>query len=411
MDIQEMKDVVEIKKDFPILSREILGNKLVYLDNAATSQKPKVVIDALVDYYSNHNANVHRGLHTLSEEASEMYENARKSVADFIGGKEDEVIFTKGATESLNRVAISWGLKNLKQGDVILLTDFEHHSNLIPWVEETRIVGATVDYLDSDEKGQISLEQLKSKLSTGKVKMVAITQASNVLGTILPIKEISELAHSYGALVSVDGAQAIPHLKINVSSLNCDFYSFSGHKMLGPTGIGVLWGKKEHLEKLEPYEYGGGMIDIVGYQDATYAEIPGKFEAGTPNISGAIGLAMAINYLDTIGMDVIRDHEVKLNRYAIDKLTEVQGVTILGPKDPYARTGLVSFTVEGIHSHDIAAVLNSDGVAVRSGHHCTMPYHKKHNIAASTRASWYLYNTLNDIDSLVEGIKKAQKIL
>jgi len=404
-------NVKEIKKDFPILDREINGCPLVYLDNAATSQKPRQVLDAIVDYYSNHNANVHRGIHTLSEEATQMYEGARKVVADFINARySEEVIFTKGTTESINRVAVSWGLQNLKKGDVILLTDFEHHSNLIPWQEEAKIIGAKIEFLEADENGEISLEQVKSKMHN-KVKLVSIPHVSNVLGTILPVKEICKIAHSCGALVHVDGAQAIPHMEVNVQNLGCDFYSFSAHKMLGPMGIGVLWGRKELLEKLEPYEYGGGMVEEVDYKKATWTELPIKLEAGTPNVEGAVGLAAAIKYLQEIGMSEVRKHEVELNRYTLEKLNSIEGLKIIGPKEAEKRTGLVSFTIEKLHAHDIAAVLNGMGIAVRSGHHCSMPIHKKLNISATVRASWYIYNTKEDIDKLVEGIEKAKQIL
>lgn len=401
-----------MKEDFPILNRIINGSRLVYLDNAATTQKPVQVVNAISDFYLNHNANVHRGIHTLSEEATQMYEDARKKVAEFIGAiHPEEVIFTKGTTESLNRVAIGWVLANLKKDDVILVTDFEHHSNLIPWQEEARVVGAKVEILDTDANGEISLNQLEEKLSRGKVKFISTAHASNVLGTILPVKEICKIAHKYEILVCVDGAQAVPQMKVNVQSLHCDFYAFSAHKMLGPTGIGVLWAKKELLEKMEPYEFGGGMIDEVTYDKATWAELPEKFEAGTPNVAGAVGLAAAINYLEMIGMDSIRKHEVELTAYALIKLNEIEGLKILGPKDPEKRTGLVSFTIEGIHSHDIASVLNSEGIAVRSGHHCCMPLHKKLNIPASTRASFYIYNPKEDIDVLIAGLQKAIKVL
>ena len=404
-------DTAEIKKDFPILSRKMNGNDLVYLDNAATSQKPKQVIDAIVDYYSNHNANVHRGIHTLSEEATLLYEGARKKVVEFIGAAHsEEVIFTKSATESLNRVAISWGLANLKKGDVVLLTNFEHHSNLVPWQEEAKQVGAELDFINVGVDGEITKEEVKKKL-TKNVKLVAIAHASNVLGTIVPVKEICKIAHEVGALVSVDGAQAIPHMKVNVQSLGCDFYSFSAHKMLGPMGIGVLWARKEILEKLEPYEYGGGMIDTVGLHKSTWAEIPVKFEAGTPNVEGAVGLASAIDYLQKIGMGNIREHEIELNKYTLEKLGEIREVAIIGPQDPKRRTGLVSFTVKGIHSHDVAAVLNSMGIAVRSGHHCAMPLHKTLGIPSTIRASYYLYNSKEDTDKLVAGVKKAVEML
>lgn len=403
-----MKD---IKKDFPILNRKINGNPLVYLDNAATSQKPKQVIDAISDYYSNYNANVHRGIHTLSEEATKLYEDSRKKIAEFIGASHpEEIIFTKGATESLNRVAFSWGLKNLNKDDVILLGDFEHHSNVVPWQIVAEKTGAKLEYMDSDENGEITLDEVKNKI-TEKVKIISITHASNVLGTIVPIKEICKIAHEKNILVCVDGAQAVPHMIVNIQSLGCDFYAFSGHKMLGPMGTGVLWVKKEILEELEPYEYGGGMIEEVSYESAVFTEAPIKFEAGTPNVSGAVGLAAAVSYLQKIGMDEIREHEISLNKYLLEKLFEIKEVQIIGSKNPEKRTGVVSFIVKNVHAHDIASVLNGYGVAVRSGHHCTMPYHKKRGLAATTRVSHYLYNTTEDTDKLIEGLKKAIEVL
>ncbi|EKE00132.1 MAG: hypothetical protein ACD_22C00088G0001, partial [uncultured bacterium] len=325
----------------------------------------------------------------------------------------EEIVFTKGTTESLNRVAIGWGLKNLHEGDVVLLTDIEHHSNLVPWQEEARIVGAKLAFVESNANGEITPEMFKSKLNelAGKVKVVALTHASNVLGTILNVKEISKLAHEAGAIVVVDGAQAVPSMIVNVQSLGCDFYAFSGHKMLGPTGVGVLWGKKELLEKMEPYEFGGGMIDVVTYENSTFAPLPDKFEAGTPNVADVIGLSAAIDYLKNLGMGNIRQHEIEITSYALKKLGQIKSLKILGPKDADERTGLVAFTLEGIHSHDIASVLNSEGIAVRSGHHCNMPLYKKLGIASSTRASFYIYNTKKDIDKLVDGLKKAIKLL
>lgn len=409
--MSEYLNVEKIKKDFPILSREINGKPLAYLDNAATSQKPSSVIKAITDYYENHNANVHRGIHALSEEATQMYEDSRKNVARFIGAdSQEEVIFTKGCTESLNRVAFEWAFENLKEGDIILTTDMEHHSNLIPWQRVTERTGAKLKVLPTDSNGDVSLSVFEKEI-TPEVKLVAVTHASNVLGTILPVKKICNLAKKVGAVVVVDGAQAAPHLRVNVAGLGCDFYCFSGHKMLGPTGIGVLWGKRELLEKLEPYEYGGGMIKQVEVKKSTWADLPEKFEAGTPNIAGAIGLSAAVDYLNKVGMENIQKHEEELNKYALNKLSEVPDLTVLGGKDPTMRTGLVSFTVKGIHGHDVAAVLNSEGVAVRSGHHCAQILHKKLGISSSTRASYYLYNDKEDIDRLVAGIKKAKRIL
>ncbi|NMB69840.1 cysteine desulfurase, partial [candidate division WWE3 bacterium] len=400
----------EIQKDFPILKREIMGNRLVYLDNAATTQKPCAVIDALVDYYSNHNANVHRGIHTLSEEATELYENARNKVAAFIGASPDEIIFTKGATESLNRVAFEYGLSILKPGDKIVISNVEHHSNLVPWQVLAQKTNATLVYLEVDAEGKISLEDARNVIDSS-TKIVAVTHASNVLGTIFPIKEIAQIAKKHGAIVCVDGAQAVPNIKVNMQSLGVDFYCFSGHKILGPTGIGVLWGRKALLEKIPPFEYVGGMIDTVSYDSATWAEVPYRFEAGTPNVADAIGLGAALDYVTALGMDSIREHEIMLNTVALDLLLKIKGVNILGPLNAEERTGLISFTVEGIHGHDIAAVLNSLGIAVRSGHHCAMPYHKKLNISASTRASWYIYNDAEDIKALADGIEKAKQML
>lgn len=403
-----MKD---IRKDFPILEREINGRKLVYLDNAATSQKPKQVLEAIAGYYSKHNANIHRGLHALSEEATDMYEGARKKIAGFIGANcPEEVIFTKGATESLNMVAAAWGAANLKKGDVILLGDFEHHSNVVPWLEIAEKTGARIEYLESDENGEIPLEEVEKKM-TGRTKLISLTHASNVLGTIVPIKDICGLAAKKGILVSVDGAQAAPHLKINMADLGCDFYSFSAHKMLGPMGVGALWVRKEALEELKPYEFGGGMIDEVSYQKATYAAIPARFEAGTPNVAGAVGFAAAADYLEKIGMDNIKKHEIGLNRYLLEKIKEIDKLKVIGPKEAEKRTGLVSFAIAGMHAHDVASILNDYGIAVRSGHHCVMPYHAKIGLAATTRASFYLYNTEEEIDQLVEGIKKATEVL
>jgi cysteine desulfurase/selenocysteine lyase len=401
-----------IKKDFKILSRDINGSELYYLDNAASSQKPDKVVDSIVDYYSNHHANVHRGFHTLSEEATDMYENSRKNIASFIGATtSDEVIFTKGGTEGLNRVAFGYGLKNLKEGDVILITIAEHHSNLVPWQIVAERTGAKLEYLYVDDGGDIDTAELKEKLEAGNVKLLSLAHASNVLGNIFPVKVICKLAADHNVITVVDGCQAVPHLKVNVQSIGCDFYVLSGHKMLGPTGIGVLWGKKELLEKLDPYEYGGGMIDEVKEQSSTWTELPEKFEAGTPNMAGAVGLSAAVDYLNEVGIGNIREHEVNLNEYGLAELSKIKVVKIIGTKDANKRTGLISFTVEGIHSHDIASVLNTLGVAVRSGHHCAMPLHDKLGINSSVRASWYLYNFKEDIDKLVEGINKSIKLL
>ena len=404
-------DIEKIRKDFPILGRKIGLNDLVYLDNTATTQKPLQVIDAIKDYYMEHNANVHRGIHTLSEEASEMYDNARKTVAHFINAVyPEEIIFTRGTTESLNTAAFSWGVPNLKKGDKILLTNFEHHSNLIPWQIVAKSTGAELKFIKTDENGDVDMTEFKSEL-TPNVKLVCIAHASNVLGTVTDIKEISKMAHAVGALICVDGAQAVPHMPVNVQSLGCDFYAFSGHKMLGPMGIGVLYVKKSLMGQMVPSQFGGGMIKEVSLTDASWAEAPEKFEAGTPDAAGAIGLAAAIEYLSAIGMDKVREHEIKLSKYMVEKLTAIEGIKILGPLDPEKRTGLVSFYSEKVHAHDIASVLNSSGIAVRSGHHCAMPLHKELGLPATVRASYYIYNDFSDIDKLAEGVKKALKML
>ncbi len=406
-----MLNVTEIKKDFPILDRYVDGKKLIYLDNAATTQKPKRVLDAIVNYYETSNSNVHRGVHTLSEEATEMYEAARERVARFIGAAHpEEVVFTKGTTESINRIAFEWGVENLSAGDEILFVTADHHSNIVPWQVVAERTGAKLKSFELDSNGEIDLALFKDAISE-ETKLISISHASNVLGTIFPVKEICKLAKEVGALVSVDGAQGIPHLKINVQGLGCDFYSFSGHKMLGPMGIGVLWGKKEHLEQMPPYEYGGGMIKTVETDKSTFADIPERFEAGTPNVAGAIGLAVAMDYLEEIGFEEIELHEQEIIGYAIEKLSEIEGLHILGPTVSNKRTGLVAFVFDDIHSHDIATVLSSEGVAVRSGQHCTMPLHDKLGISSSTRASFYIYNTKEDVDALIEGILKAKEIL
>lgn len=404
-------NIEKIKKDFPILRRKIGANDLVYLDNAATSQKPKQVIEAIVDFYENYNANVHRGIHTLSEEASEMYENARSTVAHFIGAVyPEEIVFTRGATESLNMVAFSWGNKNLKKGGKILLTFFEHHSNLVPWQIVAKNTGAELVYLKTGPDGEIDMTEYVKKL-TPEVKIVCLAHASNVFGTVLDIKEMSKKAHAAGALVCVDGAQATPHLPVSVQSLGCDFYAFSAHKMLGPMGIGVLYVKKNLMENMVPCQFGGGMISEVTLESAKWAPLPEKFEAGTPDVAGAIGLAAAIKYLEKIGMEEVRKHETDLNKYTYEQFQKIEGIKIIGPKDPEKKTGLISFYSEKVHAHDIASVLNSSGIAVRSGHHCAMPLHTELGIPATVRASYYIYNDRSDIDKLVEGVNKALKML
>lgn len=406
-------NIKEIKKDFPIFERKVLGKDLVYLDNAATTQKPYQVTDSIVHFYQKHNSNVHRGIHTLSEEATQMYENSREIVADFIGARfPKEVIFTKGTTDSINFVAYSYGLNNLKEGDVILTTISEHHSNLIPWQFVSKKTGALIKSIDLTAEGLLDIDDLKKKMDSN-VKIVAVNYASNVLGSIFPVKKISKIAHEINpeCKVVVDAAQAVPHIAVNVQSLGCDFLAFSGHKMLGPMGIGVLYIKENILDSLEPYQFGGGMINNVDFSESNWAQSPEKFEAGTPNVAGAIGLATAVEYLQNIGMENVRDHEIELSKYVFEKLNEIKNIKILGPKNAADKTGLITFYFDDIHAHDVAAVLAGEGVAVRAGHHCTQPLHKCLKIAASIRASFYIYNSKEDIDKLFDGIKKAQKVL
>ncbi len=407
-----MLDTAKIRQDFPILERKVNGHKLVYLDNAATSQKPVQVIEAVAEYYKKHNANVHRGIHALSEEASGLYEKARKNVSAILGAdRPKEVIFTSGSTESLNLVAFGWGLKNLQENDVILVSDAEHHSNLVSWQVAAAKTGAKLALLPASQAVEGDILPMLKEMLNERVKIVSLSHAGNVTGAIFPIKEVVKEAKKVGALVCVDGAQAAPHLAVDVKSLGCDFYALSAHKMLGPTGVGVLWAKGEILEDMDPLMYGGGMIREVQEQTATWADAPEKFEAGTPNVAGVIGFSAAIDYLQKVGMTNVRQHELELNKYALEELQKIDGLNIIGPKDPEHRTGLVSFVLENLHPHDVAAVLDSRGVAVRSGHHCAMPLHKKLSVNASTRASYYLYNTKEEIDALVEGLKEAKKIL
>jgi len=404
-----MFDPKIVKKDFPILSRVINGKPLVYLDSGATSQKPKAVLDAERDYYEQHNANVHRGAHTLGDEATKLLSNSRKKVAAFIGGRDEETVFVRNTTEAINLVAYGWGLDALKPGDTILTTEMEHHANLVPWQQVAGRTGAKVELIHITPRGLVDLVDYENKLKN-KPKLVALVQVSNALGTINPIKEMAKAAHKVGAVVLVDGAQAVPHMKVNLADLGCDFYAFSGHKMIGPMGIGVLWGKKEMLEKMSPFLTGGGMINEVFPDHSTWADVPEKFEAGTPNVAGAVGLAAAVEYLETLGMDEVRKHDEDIVAYALKKLKEVKHLKLLGTEDPKVRSGSVSFEYSGVHAHDVATILDSEGVAVRSGHHCTMVLHKALGIAASVRASFNLYTTYEDIDSLVVALAKVNKV-
>jgi cysteine desulfurase / selenocysteine lyase len=399
----------DIRKHFPILDQEINGHPLVYLDSAATSQKPQQVIDAMSNYYEKDNSNVHRGVHTLGNQATEAYEGARDKVRDFINAKSrEEIIFTRGTTTSINIVAQSYGRANVGEGDEIVITHMEHHSNIIPWQQLAREKGAVLKFIDLEEDGTITLDKVRETV-TERTKIVSIMHVSNVLGTVNPIKEITEIAHANGAVMVVDGAQAAPHMKVDVGQLDCDFYAFSGHKMVGPTGIGVLYGKKELLNKMEPVEFGGEMIDFVGLYESTWKELPWKFEGGTPIIAGAVGLGAAIDYLEEIGLDNIEKHEQHLAEYAMKKMSEVEGITIYGPLDPEKRASLITFNLNDVHPHDLATVLDMHGIAVRAGHHCCQPLMKWLDVSATARASFYIYNTEEDVDRLVDGLRIAKE--
>lgn len=402
-------NIQEIRSQFPILDQDVNGKPLVYLDSSATSQKPLKVIETIEKYYKEINSNVHRGVHTLGTRATDAYEGAREKVRKFINAKStQEVIFTRGTTTSLNTIASSYAAANLKAGDEIVITYMEHHSNIIPWQQVAKRTGAQLKYIPLQEDGTISLEDVRSTV-TGNTKIVSVMQVSNVLGTINPVKEIAKIAHENGAVMVVDGAQSAPHMKIDVQDLDCDFLAFSGHKMCGPTGIGVLYGKKHLLENMEPVEFGGEMIDFVQLHESTWKELPWKFEGGTPIIAGAIGLGAAIDFLNEIGLDKIAEHEHQLAAYALDKLSAVEGITIYGPHDASKRGGLVTFNIDDVHPHDVATVLDAEGIAVRAGHHCAQPLMRWLKASATARASFYLYNTEEDIDKLVEGLVKTKE--
>ncbi|AYK65216.1 cysteine desulfurase [Bacillus subtilis subsp. subtilis] len=399
-------NITDIREQFPILHQQVNGHDLVYLDSAATSQKPRAVIETLDKYYNQYNSNVHRGVHTLGTRATDGYEGAREKVRKFINAKSmAEIIFTKGTTTSLNMVALSYARANLKPGDEVVITYMEHHANIIPWQQAVKATGATLKYIPLQEDGTISLEDVRETV-TSNTKIVAVSHVSNVLGTVNPIKEMAKIAHDNGAVIVVDGAQSTPHMKIDVQDLDCDFFALSSHKMCGPTGIGVLYGKKALLENMEPAEFGGEMIDFVGLYESTWKELPWKFEAGTPIIAGAIGLGAAIDFLEAIGLDEISRHEHKLAAYALERFRQLDGVTVYGPEE---RAGLVTFNLDDVHPHDVATVLDAEGIAVRAGHHCAQPLMKWLDVTATARASFYLYNTEEEIDKLVEALQKTKE--
>ena len=397
-------------KDFPTLNKENNGKKIAYLDSAATTQKPKVVIDAIKDYYENKNANPHRGAYELSVLATEAYDVAREKVKTFINAEHtEEIIFTKNATEAFNLLANSYGMNFINEGDEIVISIAEHHSNLIPWQQVAKAKGAVLKYMYTDENGELSEEEVHSKI-TDKTKIVSITHVSNALGTINPVKEIAEYAHSKGAIVIVDGAQSVPHMKVDVRDINADFLVIAGHKLLAPMGIGVLYGKKDLLEKMPPVLFGGDMVEYVYEQETTYNVLPYKFEAGTQNVEAAVGLAKAIDYLNEIGMDKIEEIEKELMSYAMEEISKLDYVKIYGPKDINKRGGVLSFEIEGVHPHDVASIFDTVGVCIRAGNHCAQPLMRYMGINATSRASFYLYNTKEDVDKLVEVLKRSEDI-
>jgi len=401
---------VTIRREFPTLEQSVNGRPLVYLDNAATSQKPRVVLDALRAYYENDNSNVHRGIHELSRRATVAYEESRAKVAGWVGAAEpSEIIWTRGTTEAINLVSTAWGLDNVGEGDEILISVLEHHSNIIPWQLLARRTGAVIKYIELDEQGRWILDELP-RLLTDRTKVVAISHVSNALGTVNPVKRVAAAAHEVGALVLVDGAQGAVHMKVDVQELGVDCYAFSGHKMCGPTGIGALWARRDLLDSMEPYQGGGEMIHFVGRDESSWATVPHKFEAGTPNIAGAIGMGTAIDFLSGVGMDAIAKHEHALLGYALERMSAVDGIRIYGPQSPDEHSALISFTLGDAHPHDISTILDSEGIAVRAGHHCAQLAMQHFGISATARASIYLYNTESDIDRLIEGLEQVQGI-
>jgi len=404
-------DVESIREEFPILDRELGGRQLVYLDNAATSQTPEPVIETIADYYRETNANVHRGLHRLSQEASIAYEDAHDRLAEFVGasGGREEMVFTRNTTEGENLVAYAWGLNELGPGDEVVTTEMEHHSSLVTWQQIGERTGADVKYVRVGDDGRLDMDHAK-ELITDDTRMVSVVHVSNTLGTINPVGALAELAHDHGAYIFVDGAQSVPNMPVDVEEIGADFFAFSGHKMCGPTGIGGLYGKRHLLEEMEPFMYGGEMIRTVSYEDATWNELPWKFEAGTPPICQGIAMAAAADYLEDLGRERIKRHENQLAQYALERLAEFDDIETFGPPGGQQRGGLVSFDLEGVHAHDLSEVLNDYAVAVRAGHHCTQPLHEKLGVAATTRASFYIYNTKAEIDTLVEALDDAREL-
>ncbi len=403
-----MYDVARLRRDFPILARSVHGRPLVYLDNAATTQKPRAVIDRLVRYYTQENSNVHRGVHYLSEIATAAYESARTTVKDFLHARDEkEIIFTRGTTEGINLVVQTWGRKNLRDGDEVLISAIEHHSNIVPWQFLCDEKGATLRVIPVNDAGDLMLDQFASML-TDRTRIVAFGHASNALGTINPVKEMTAMAHAIGALVVIDGAQGVPHTSVDVQDLDCDFYAFSGHKVYGPTGIGVLYGRQSILEELPPWQGGGDMILSVSFEKTTYNALPYKFEAGTPNIEGVVGLAAALDYVGSLGIERIAAHEHDLLTYATTRLQQLPGLRIIGTAK--RKASVISFTLEGVHPHDIGTILDQEGIAIRTGHHCAQPVMMRFNVPATGRASFGLYNTREEADALVAGLRKVIEV-
>jgi cysteine desulfurase/selenocysteine lyase len=405
-------NVEKIRKDFPILKRKVMdGKPLTYLDNAATTQKPLAVINAIQDYYMNYNSNIHRAVHQLAEEATKAYEDTRVKIAKFINASStDEIIFTRNTTEAINLIAYSWGRANIKRGDKIVITEIEHHSNIVPWQILTQEKGAKLEYIGVDDDGYLKMQEYNKQLASDKVKLVSVSQMSNVLGTITPVNDIIKMAHEKDIPVLIDGAQSVPHMPVDVQKMDCDFMAFSAHKMLGPTGVGVLYVKRDILEKMPPFMGGGDMIKEVHKYDTRYNDLPYKFEGGTPNIADVIGFSAAIDYLSKIGMDRVREHEIDITRYALDEISRIKGVTVYGPMNTKDRGGVVSFNIGDIHPHDLATIMNDHGVAIRSGHHCAQVLMERLDVSATSRASFYIYNTKEEVDIFIEALSDARRL-
>lgn len=404
-------EVNQIRKDFPILLRRINGKPLVYFDNAATTQKPSSVITSISEYYTTYNANIHRAVYQIAEEATNAFETTRDKVSSFINAhSREEIIFTRNTTESINLVAYSWGRKNVGRGDTIILSELEHHSNIVPWQILCQERGAQIKYLTIDQDGNLDLSELESCMSNNNVKLISLSHMSNAIGNIIPIKYIVKIAHSFGIPIFVDGAQSVPHLKTDVTDIDCDFLAFSGHKMLGPTGVGVLYAKKKILEEMNPFIGGGDMIKEVHKYETSYNDLPHKFEGGTPNIADVIGFGKALDYLNKIGIENIRRHEIELTKYALEEMSNLKNIQLYGSPDPYQRGGIISFNIGDIHPHDLATILNEEAIAIRSGHHCAQVLMEKLEVPATSRASFYIYNTIEEINIFINALHKAMRL-